>query len=70
MTERIAQIVYFAQLGPANTERTLELARDRAKALEIDTVLVATTSGTTAVRATEIFAGVTVVAVTHSTGYP
>ncbi|MFN2283338.1 MAG: pyruvate kinase alpha/beta domain-containing protein [Anaerolineae bacterium] len=69
MTELTAQTVYFAQPGPANTERTLTLAHDRAKALGIDTVLVATTGGATAVRAGEVFAGLTVVAVTHSTGF-
>jgi len=69
MTEIIAQTVYFAQPGPVNTERTLELAHDRAMALGIDTVLVATTSGATAVRATEVFTEIAVVAVTHSTGF-
>jgi hypothetical protein len=69
MTEHIAQTVYFAQPGSANTERTLAVARERAEALGIDTVLIATTGGATAVRASEIFAGFTVVAVTHSTGF-
>lgn len=69
VTEVTAQTVYFAQTGSANTERTLALAHDRAKALGIDTVLVATTGGATAVRAAEVFAGLTIVAVTHSTGF-
>lgn len=69
MTEVSAPTVYFAQSGPANTERTLALAHERAKALGIDTVLVATTGGATAVRAAEVFSGFTVVAVTHSTGF-
>ncbi len=69
MTELIAQTVYFAQPGPGNTERTLALAHERAQALGIDTVLVATTSGATAVRAAEVFTEFTVVAVTHSTGF-
>ncbi len=69
MTEYIAQTVYFGKSGPENTERTLALARERAEALGIDTVLVATTGGATAVRAAEVFAGFTVVAVTHSTGF-
>jgi hypothetical protein len=69
MAEYIAQTVYFAQAGPGNTARTLTIARERAEALGIDTVLVATTGGATAVRASEIFAGFTVVAVTHSTGF-
>ena len=69
MTEVTAQTVYFAQPGPANTKRTLALAHERAKTLGIDTVLVATTGGATAVRAAEIFDGLAVVAVTHSTGF-
>ncbi len=69
MTELSAQTVYFAKPGPGNTERTLAVAHERAQALGIDTVLVATTSGATAVRAAEVFAGFAVVAVTHSTGF-
>ncbi|MGC9395450.1 MAG: pyruvate kinase alpha/beta domain-containing protein [Anaerolineae bacterium] len=69
MTELIAQTVYFAKPGPENTERTLAVARERGQALGIDTVLVATTGGATAVRAAEVFTGFTVVAVTHSTGF-
>jgi hypothetical protein len=69
MTEVVSQTVYFAESGPVNRERTLALAHDRAKALGLDTVLVATTTGATAVRAAEIFTGFTVVAVTHSTGF-
>jgi hypothetical protein len=69
MTELAAQTVYFAQPGPANTERTLALAHDRANVLGTDTVLIATTGGATAVRAAEVFTGLTVVAVTHSTGF-
>jgi hypothetical protein len=69
MTEYIAQTVYFAKPGPENTGRTLAVAHERAVTLGIDTVLVATTSGATAIHAAEVFAGFTVVAVTHSTGF-
>lgn len=69
MTELIAQTVYFAQPGPGNTETTLAVACKRAEMLGIDTVLVATTSGATAIRAAGVFAEFTVVAVTHSTGF-
>ncbi len=69
MTELIAQTVYFAQPGPLNTERTLGLAHERAKALGITTILVATTSGATAVRAADIFAATPIIAVTHSAGF-
>jgi hypothetical protein len=69
MAETAAQTVYFAQAGRANTERTLELAYARAKELGIETVLVATTSGETALRAARFCKGMKVIAVTHSTGY-
>ena len=62
---------YFAQAGPANTERTLELALARAQELSIGQVLVATTTGRTGVLAAETFhqTGVEVIVVTHSTGF-
>jgi len=63
------QTVYFSEGGRANTERTLELAYARAKALGITTMLVATTSGETALRAAQVCQGMTVIAVTHSTGF-
>jgi len=61
--------VIFAQSGKENTERVLELARARAEALGIRTVIVATTSGATAVRSAELFQGFDLVAVTHSAGF-
>jgi uncharacterized protein len=69
MTEMTGPSVYFAQAGPQNTGRTLELARLRATALGIDKILVATTSGATAVQATQVLRGMEIVAVTHSTGF-
>ena len=42
MSEFITQTVYFSKPGPVNTERTLALKRERAEALGIRTVLVAT----------------------------
>ncbi len=69
MSELIAQTVYFTAPGTANTDRTLGLVAERAKALGIRTVLVTTTSGATGVRATELLKGLDVVAVTHSAGF-
>jgi hypothetical protein len=63
------QTVYFAKGGPENTERTLALAYERAKALGITTMLVATTSGKTALYAAELCQEIKVIAVTHSTGF-
>jgi hypothetical protein len=69
MAEIIAQTTYFSQPGPANTDRTLALAHDRAQALGVRTALVATTSGATAARAVQVLQGIDIVAVTHSTGF-
>ncbi len=69
MAELITQTVYFGQAGKVNTERTLELARARAEELGLDTILVATTTGETGVRAVRLLQGFEVIVVTHSTGF-
>ncbi len=72
MTDDIArEIVYFARPGPGNTGRALLLARDRALALDVRSVIVATTSGATAVKAMAIFGEERrrLVVVSHSTGF-
>ena len=71
MAELHTTTTYFAEAGPANTERTLDLALRRAQELRIRSVLVATTTGRTGVLAAEAFkpSGIEVVAVTHSTGF-
>lgn len=60
---------YFDQPGPANTEETLRLALSRARELGIRNILVATTTGATALKAAELFSGFNLVAVTHSAGF-
>lgn len=60
--------VYFEQAGEVNTDRVLELARLRAKELKIETILVASTSGSTAVKAVDAFKGFKVIAVSHCFG--
>ena len=69
MSEVRANTVYFRETGPQNTDRTLEVARRRAEELGIGTVLVATTRGTTGMKAVEAFRGYDIVVVTHSTGF-
>ena len=69
MAEIVVPCVYFTRPGPANTVRTLELARTRAEALGIRKVLVATTSGATGVQAVRILQGLEVIVVTHSAGF-
>ena len=69
MPEVTVPTVYFDQPGPANTARTLEIGRARAEQLGLRTILVATTSGDTGLRAAEVFGSYAVVAVTHSFGF-
>jgi len=61
--------VYFDRPGPQNTQRVLEVARERARELGIKTILVASTTGATGVEAARYFQGHNVVVVTHSTGF-
>jgi hypothetical protein len=69
MTEHIAQTVYFAQPGPDNTARVLEIAKARAQALGIRSIVVATSRGETAIAAARSLASHHLVAVTHVTGF-
>lgn len=69
MTEFLLPTVYFERAGPHNTERTLEVARQRAEQLSISTILVASTTGATGVRAAQLFQGRNVVVVTHVAGF-
>lgn len=63
------EITYFSPAGPNNTDRVLNLARERMAALGLRSVLVATTTGQTGLQAARVFQGYNVVAVTHSTGH-
>jgi hypothetical protein len=64
------QTVYFAESGSANTYRTLEMAKKRAEKLGIKTVVVASTSGETGVKAVKLLTNCRVMVVTHATGFP
>ena len=61
---------YFDKPGPDNTDATLQIARKRADELGIDTIIVATTFGSTGVKASGVFKGKKVIVVTHFTGFP
>ncbi|TFG73151.1 MAG: hypothetical protein E4H27_01325, partial [Anaerolineales bacterium] len=69
MDEYKSSTVYFAQSGPVNTERTLSLVSEKAQLLGILTVLVATSSGATALRASELIHVPHLIAVSHSAGF-
>jgi len=59
---------YFENPGRENTKEVLRIARQRAEELGIKTIVVASTTGYTAVKATEVFSGFKIIAVSHSTG--
>jgi uncharacterized protein len=61
--------IYFEKPGEMNTETTLKTARKRAKELNINSIIVASTRGNTAVQATKIFKGYQIIAVSHVAGF-
>lgn len=62
-------IVYFSSPGPENTDDVLRIAKARAVELGIKNIVVASTIGDTAVKATKAFRGARVVVVSHSAGF-
>jgi hypothetical protein len=62
------QSFYFPEPCSANTEKTFEVAKKRAEELGIKTIVVASTSGETGLKAVKAFASYKVVVVTHTTG--
>ncbi len=65
------KITYFETPGLENTEETLRLAAERAKARGIKKIVLASTTGETARRAAELFAGtkIKLVVVPHQYGF-
>ena len=63
------KIVYFENPGVVNTDEALGIAKQRAEELGIKTIAVASTTGYTAVKAVEVFKGMRVIVVTHTTGF-
>ncbi|MDW7732526.1 MAG: pyruvate kinase alpha/beta domain-containing protein [Methanolobus sp.] len=63
-------ITYFEEVGPENTEELLKVSAKRAAELGIEYVVLASTSGETALKAAEAFKGqnVKIIAITHQYG--
>ncbi len=61
--------VYFEDPESNYADEVLHIARQRAEELGIKTILVASTSGATAVKAMETLKGFRVIAVSQSTGF-
>jgi uncharacterized protein len=62
---------YFEEHRPENTEITFKRALERAKALEIRKIVIASTTGATARKAMEYFhgTGITIIVVPHQYGF-
>lgn len=69
MREISSPAIYFEKPGPENTSRTLALAEKRALDLNIHSIIVASTTGDTGSKASEIFKRQKLVVVTHSQGF-
>ena len=63
------KVTYFEKAGPENTEVTLRLAKQRAEALGIKKILIASTTGNVAVQALDVLKGLKVIFVSHSVGF-
>ncbi|MGD2188103.1 MAG: pyruvate kinase alpha/beta domain-containing protein [Desulfobacterales bacterium] len=61
--------MYFDRPGKDNTDQTLKLAAQRAKDLSLKEVVVASTTGFTAYKTVEIFAGSRITVVTYHSGF-
>jgi hypothetical protein len=62
------KIVYFEKAGPENTEMTLRIAKQRAEALGVKKILIASTTGSAAVKALGT-TGAKIIFVSHSVGF-
>ena len=60
---------YFEQPGSKNTDLTLKLAKERAEQLGINNIVVASYSGVTGVKASEVFKGYNLIIVAGVIGF-
>ena len=61
--------VYFEKRGPKNTDETLQLARERADTLGIRDIVVASSTGATGVKASEVFSRHNLIIVSSVVGF-
>jgi len=69
MANIVCKTVYFEKPGPENTEETLKLAKERAEELGIRNIVVASTTGETGVKSSEVFKGYNLIVASHVTGF-
>ena len=65
----VCRVVYFSESGMVNTDETLRLAKERAEALGIKNIAVASYTGETGVKASRIFKGHNLVVVAGVVGF-
>ena len=61
--------VYFEEKGPKNTDETLRLAKERAEALGINDIVIASYSGHSGAKASQIFENYNLVVVAGVVGF-
>ena len=69
MTNLEGATVYFEQPGRDNTDLTLQLAKARADQLGIRNIVVASSTGVTGVKASEVFKGYNIIVVAGVVGF-
>ena len=69
MANYTSKIAYFEKPGKQNSVQVMELAALKAEQLNLDTILVASTTGYTARLAADMLNGMNIVVVTHAAGY-
>jgi len=69
MANIVCKTIYFEKSVTTNTEETLKLEKERAGELGIKNIVVASTTGETVLKASEVFKGYNLVMVTHVTGF-
>ena len=57
MAERVRETVYFEEPGRANTDRVVEVVAKRLEEGDLDTVIVASTTGFTALKLSDVLGG-------------
>lgn len=62
-------ISYFENKGAENTDKVIELVKERREELGIKTILVASVSGKTALKLREAMENVNIVSITHHAGF-
>ena len=69
MADIECKITYFEKPGHQNTDLTLKLAKERAEKLGIRNIVVASYTGVTGVKASEVFRGYNLIVVAGVVGF-